>query len=197
MITSLMNQLGLALCFFFSSRRRHTRLQGDWSSDVCSSDLHQQTAAMTNSAITSASRTRTAAKAGARPPPPVRRSCAGALIGSGGPGELGGGEPGLALVLDAERVDPRTPSLGHRQVRPGRMEHAVEPDRPTVLLTERHNVLDLELDHIPDADAVQQPVVTDFDGRPLDTDDLAHEGSEHSHRAAELPAEDLDQLVEL
>src|SRR5256885_13103457 len=26
------------LCFF-SSRRRHTRLQGDWSSDVCSSDL--------------------------------------------------------------------------------------------------------------------------------------------------------------
>src|SRR2546426_7832961 len=28
-----------AVCFFFSSRRRHTRLQGDWSSDVCSSDL--------------------------------------------------------------------------------------------------------------------------------------------------------------
>src|SRR6266566_1626373 len=25
--------------FFFSSRRRHTRVQGDWSSDVCSSDL--------------------------------------------------------------------------------------------------------------------------------------------------------------
>src|SRR2546426_5209228 len=29
----------LGLFFFFSSRRRHTRLQGDWSSDVCSSDL--------------------------------------------------------------------------------------------------------------------------------------------------------------
>src|SRR5688500_20195321 len=27
------------MLFFFSSRRRHTRLQGDWSSDVCSSDL--------------------------------------------------------------------------------------------------------------------------------------------------------------
>src|SRR5437764_4996701 len=26
-------------CFFFSSRRRHTRYIGDWSSDVCSSDL--------------------------------------------------------------------------------------------------------------------------------------------------------------
>src|SRR5256885_6942528 len=28
--------------FFFSSRRRHTRLQGDWSSDVCSSDLKER-----------------------------------------------------------------------------------------------------------------------------------------------------------
>src|SRR5256885_17018541 len=28
---------------FFSSRRRHTRLQGDWSSDVCSSDLSFKT----------------------------------------------------------------------------------------------------------------------------------------------------------
>src|SRR5262249_58684923 len=27
--------------FFFSSRRRHTRLVSDWSSDVCSSDLEQ------------------------------------------------------------------------------------------------------------------------------------------------------------
>src|SRR3712207_9344934 len=26
--------------FFFSSRRRHTRYWRDWSSDVCSSDLH-------------------------------------------------------------------------------------------------------------------------------------------------------------
>src|SRR5688572_13724505 len=28
-----------AFCFFFSSRRRHTRFDCDWSSDVCSSDL--------------------------------------------------------------------------------------------------------------------------------------------------------------
>src|SRR5690348_17852191 len=27
--------------FFFSSRRRHTRWTGDWSSDVCSSDLDE------------------------------------------------------------------------------------------------------------------------------------------------------------
>src|SRR5207248_3737935 len=31
------------LCFFFSSRRRHTRSYGDWSSDVCSSDLVRTT----------------------------------------------------------------------------------------------------------------------------------------------------------
>src|SRR3712207_6309415 len=29
----------LVPCFFFSSRRRHTRYWRDWSSDVCSSDL--------------------------------------------------------------------------------------------------------------------------------------------------------------
>src|SRR5690606_40086137 len=28
------------ISFFFSSRRRHTRFSRDWSSDVCSSDLH-------------------------------------------------------------------------------------------------------------------------------------------------------------
>src|SRR5215213_3859284 len=31
--------LRFLFCFFFSSRRRHTRLVSDWSSDVCSSDL--------------------------------------------------------------------------------------------------------------------------------------------------------------
>src|SRR5690554_3197348 len=34
---------GLAIAFFFSSRRRHTRCGRDWSSDVCSSDLDVKT----------------------------------------------------------------------------------------------------------------------------------------------------------
>src|SRR5256885_10711040 len=34
-----LNTRAITCLFFFSSRRRHTRLQGDWSSDVCSSDL--------------------------------------------------------------------------------------------------------------------------------------------------------------
>src|SRR5438309_1821940 len=32
----------IALFFFFSSRRRHTRWNCDWSSDVCSSDLYPE-----------------------------------------------------------------------------------------------------------------------------------------------------------
>src|SRR2546430_5294087 len=34
--------------FFFSSRRRHTRFDCDWSSDVCSSDLKNGVAHMTS-----------------------------------------------------------------------------------------------------------------------------------------------------
>src|SRR5256885_12357108 len=34
-----MSMSDFTVVFFFSSRRRHTILQGDWSSDVCSSDL--------------------------------------------------------------------------------------------------------------------------------------------------------------
>src|SRR2546430_11599844 len=34
----------LFLFFFFSSRRRHTRFDCDWSSDVCSSDLRRRAA---------------------------------------------------------------------------------------------------------------------------------------------------------
>src|SRR5437762_13777545 len=36
------------LFFFFSSRRRHTRYIGDWSSDVCSSDLEGKSAKQHN-----------------------------------------------------------------------------------------------------------------------------------------------------
>src|SRR5438270_6930129 len=34
-----MSAISSILFFFFSSRRRHTRFDCDWSSDVCSSDL--------------------------------------------------------------------------------------------------------------------------------------------------------------
>src|SRR5437763_17188494 len=37
--------------FFFSSRRRHTRYIGDWSSDVCSSDLDDRGGASGNRSV--------------------------------------------------------------------------------------------------------------------------------------------------
>src|SRR2546427_9315659 len=35
----MMFEMEMLIFFFFSSRRRHTRFDCDWSSDVCSSDL--------------------------------------------------------------------------------------------------------------------------------------------------------------
>ena len=43
------------------------------------------------------------------------------------------------------------------------MEHAIEPHRLTGLDTERHDVLDLEIDRIADAHTVDQAVVIDVD----------------------------------
>src|SRR5437867_5262321 len=37
--------------FFFSSRRRHTRSYGDWSSDVCSSDLRREMTRSSNTGL--------------------------------------------------------------------------------------------------------------------------------------------------
>src|SRR5256885_11007204 len=86
--------------FFFSSRRRHTRLQGDWSSDVCSSDLRppwRATGARSEGRATvggkgGAGRDRVIALSG-RGGGPCRGS-APARIGLGGPGseERRGGE---------------------------------------------------------------------------------------------------------
>src|SRR5256885_3017645 len=41
-LTRSTSSIRCVVYFFFSSRRRHTILQGDWSSDVCSSDLYDQ-----------------------------------------------------------------------------------------------------------------------------------------------------------
>src|SRR5439155_6775235 len=38
-------------CFFFSSRRRHTRWPRDWSSDVCSSDLYSPSPPITTATV--------------------------------------------------------------------------------------------------------------------------------------------------
>src|SRR2546430_12513353 len=42
--TTITSYASVPLFFFFSSRRRHTRFDCDWSSDVCSSDLFRREA---------------------------------------------------------------------------------------------------------------------------------------------------------
>src|SRR5262245_20544761 len=164
---------------------------------IWSADHHQLIAARATSRRTKPRRARTATSAGPSPPPLGRRACTGALTVSGGPGELGRREAGLALVLDAEGVDARPLRLGHGEVRSGGMEHPVEPHRLTGFDSERDDVLDFELDRVSDKDGVAQAVVVDVDCGSFDPEHLAHQGSKSAHRPAELPAEDLHELVEL
>src|SRR5262245_49873413 len=77
------------------------------------------------------------------------------------------------------------------------MARSLDPHRFTRRDAERDNVLDLEVDHIADSDAVPEAVVDDLDRCPLDAEDLAYERRHAAHRAAHLPAEDADELVEL
>src|SRR6185312_4048346 len=158
---------------------------------------HQPTAASTKSSATRPRRVRMAENAGPRSPPPRPRFTAGAIMLSRRPGELGCREPGLAFVLDAERVDSRALCFGHGEVRPHRMEHSIESDRLTGIHPKRNDVLDLELDRVADTDAVKEPVVADLDGGALDTEHLTHQRSQRGHWSSELTAEDPHQLVEL
>src|SRR5262245_51100429 len=83
---------------------------------ICAAVDHQAIPASAKSKATSPSRERAAANAGARPSPRGTRSCAATITGSGCPGEVGLGEPGLALVLDAEGTYPRALRLCHREI---------------------------------------------------------------------------------
>src|SRR2546426_6141251 len=95
---------GRGSLFFFSSRRRHTRLQGDWSSDVCSSDLAKAQLVITGEGTFD--KTSLVGKASGEV---VRRAqaaktrvavVAGKGGGVGGPHSLGGG----GRVVDAARI---------------------------------------------------------------------------------------------
>src|SRR5688500_19609263 len=71
-VISIFLSLFLGKCFFFSSRRRHTRLQGDWSSDVCSSDLSGSSVAVVVSLASAAATA--AAGSCCRYAPTIRRA---------------------------------------------------------------------------------------------------------------------------
>lgn len=77
------------------------------------------------------------------------------------------------------------------------MEHAVEPHRLARLDPEGHDVLNLEVDRVSNADAVPQAVVAYIDRRTLDAQHLSHQRSERCHRPAELSTEHLSKLLSL
>src|SRR5437764_14815555 len=89
---------------------------------------NQPTAARAKSRTTRPNRARAGENAGASPRRAGTRTCAGTVTRSGGPGEVGLRETGLALVLDAEGVDPRPFRLRQRAVRADGVEPAIEPD---------------------------------------------------------------------
>src|SRR5262245_64075835 len=143
---------------------------------------HQASPASANRRVTSSSLARAAANAGARPAcPPGKRVEAAELI-SRGPGEVRLREARPALVRDPEGVDPRARRPRHRELGAGRMENAREPGRLARLDAERDDVLDLEVDRVPDLHAVAQPLLVDVDRGARHAEVLGHERPERLHR---------------
>src|SRR4249919_2013227 len=148
---------------------------------------HQPTAASAKRTATVPRWARVAAYAGRRLEPVTDST---SVMTSSGPGEVRLRQAGLALVGDAEGVDPGALRLRHHQVRPDRVEHSGEPHRLTGLDTEGDDVLDLEVDHVIHPDAVQQAVVLDVDRRALRAEHLPDQWGEPGHRSTQLTAED-------
>src|SRR4051794_12673829 len=158
---------------------------------------HHARTARTRSNTTRPSRTRSAASAGPGPaaaPEPARSA---AITGSGSPGELRRRDARPALVLDPERVDVRPRRLGRIEFGRRRVEDPHEPDGLPGLDAERHDVLDLEVDRVTDADAMEKSVLDDLDRGPLDAEHLTDQRNDPLHRTALLPGHDGGQQLHL
>src|SRR6266446_4820182 len=111
--------------FFFSSRRRHTRLQGDWSSDVCSSDLVEglRQLAIRHHSVVLLRPAHEATKATALPHPPNRDRLQRSIVGNEDPVVLSRvSEERLVVRVRREElhcaqdVPPRPPQGLHQRV---------------------------------------------------------------------------------
>src|SRR3954452_5195352 len=77
------------------------------------------------------------------------------------------------------------------------MEYTDEADWLARLDPEGDDVLDFEVDRIPDLDAVAEPLLLHLDGRALDPEHLTDERADTLHRTTLLTAEDGAQLLHL
>src|SRR2546430_9386740 len=119
----------LSYCFFFSSRRRHTRFDCDWSSDVCSSDLRLGTRAYaTRLHLHEVADVHSVGEAGARARTDARVGADAAV----------GADVGVLEV--AEGLDARARADRHV------LQHAIRADRDAVA------ELDLAFEHAIDVD---------------------------------------------
>src|SRR5918994_6112117 len=75
------------------------------------------------------------------------------------------------------------------------MEDAGDSRRLSGLDAERDDVLDLEVDRVADLHGVPEPLLANVEASPFDSQVLADERPERFHRAAELSAEDAEELL--
>src|SRR2546430_3774814 len=97
----------LGFLFFFSSRRRHTRFDCDWSSDVCSSDLPPDSPA-------AGGRRRGAASPARRPGRARRTTSASRAAADAAPRSVAGGSRRRASSGSGTRATPRCRSEERR-----------------------------------------------------------------------------------
>src|SRR5215217_6068138 len=119
-----------ALFFFFSSRRRHTRYWRDWSSDVCSSDLHRLKVTAKHER---GSRSEPRGFRGHKARPVARARRAGGARWTAGRvvGARRGAQARHAVPRERRRPRPRPPPL-RRDPTVARLEALVSRARPLV-----------------------------------------------------------------
>jgi hypothetical protein len=77
------------------------------------------------------------------------------------------------------------------------VEDARQANRLARFDAEGDDVLDLEVDRVPDPDAVAKPLLDDHDRRTLDPEDFADQRGQKLNRATLLPAVDRGELLDL
>ena len=146
---------------------------------------HQPIPARVKRKATSPSRVRAAAKAGPGPPRP-RSSCAGRSSGQAAQENSDVERPVFpSYSIPKALIRERFASAIVRSDATG-WNMPVNRTGSPVSTPNGNDVLDLEVDHVPDAHAVPKPSSSNLDRRSLDAEHLAYERSKRAHRAAEL-----------